>query len=324
MRDVVNVAVHSSVFPEKVQRNLLQCLRSRRVDPKFHYATYKQARKWLALHDAFSPSRTEASCAAAYERSFDAALKELKGRDLQVISLGCGGGQKEARFLTKCAGQGGGIAYTPSDISLALVLTALAAAQSAIPGLQCDPLVCDFGNIAALSKLFPDREGIRLYTFFGMIPNFEPEIIMPGLAGLVRPRDLLLFSANLAPGSDYSAGVQRVLPGYDNPLTRDWLFAFLEDVGVAIDDGSILFSVEAGAAGLKRIVADYEFSRRRVISAHGEQFKFLPGEKIRLFFSYRYTPLQIEELLAEHKLSIIEEFLADSGEEGVFLCRRMG
>ena len=30
-----------------------------------------------------------------------------------------------------------------------------------------------------------------------MIPNFEPEQILPKLASLVRPKDFLLFSANL-------------------------------------------------------------------------------------------------------------------------------
>ena len=40
-----------------------------------------------------------------------------------------------------------------------------------------------------------------------MIPNFEPQIILPKLATLVRPKDFLLFSANLAPGKNYAAGV---------------------------------------------------------------------------------------------------------------------
>ena len=56
-----------------------------------------------------------------------------------------------------------------------------------------------------------------------MMPNSEPDLILPRLAGVVRRQDIMLLSANLAPGPDYEAGVRRVLPLYDNGLTRDWL-----------------------------------------------------------------------------------------------------
>jgi L-histidine N-alpha-methyltransferase len=77
-----------------------------------------------------------------------------------------------------------------------------------------------------------------------MIPNFEPQIILPKLASLVRPKDFLLFSANLAPGNNYAAGVKKVLPQYDNPLTRDWLMTFLLDLGVERGDGKLRFKIE--------------------------------------------------------------------------------
>jgi len=43
-----------------------------------------------------------------------------------------------------------------------------------------------------------------LVTFFGMIPNFESQEILPKLASLIRSKDFLLFSANLAPGENYA------------------------------------------------------------------------------------------------------------------------
>ena len=70
-----------------------------------------------------------------------------------------------------------------------------------------------------------------------MIPNFEPQVILPRLAGMIRPEDYLLLSANLAPGADYAAGVQRILPLYDNTLTREWLMTFLLDLGVEMGLG---------------------------------------------------------------------------------------
>ncbi len=202
MSALAHVAVHSSQFPENVQRDLLQSLRARRIDPKFHYASYKQSQKWLALHEAWSPSRIDADCAALYDRSFSAAAGALASSRVRLIGLGCGGGQKDARLLGSLTGQGREISYTPCDISLALVLTSSRAAQSAVPGIRCHPLVCDLASADDLPQIFRHEEdppAVHVITFFGMIPNFEPEVIMPRLAALLRPGDLLLFSANLAP-----------------------------------------------------------------------------------------------------------------------------
>ncbi|HEY1789678.1 MAG TPA: L-histidine N(alpha)-methyltransferase, partial [Verrucomicrobiae bacterium] len=160
----------------------------------------------------------------------------------------------------------------------------------------------------------------RIITFFGMIPNFEPRGILPRLASVIRPKDILLFSANLAPGNDYAAGTKRVLPQYDNPLTRDWLLTFLMDLGISKNDGTLVFKIEDTTEDLMRIVASFRFKRPRQIKIDSDSFSFEAGETIRLFFSYRYTPGRIRTLLASHKLNIREQWIADSGEEGVFLC----
>ena len=161
----------------------------------------------------------------------------------------------------------------------------------------------------------------RLVTFFGMIPNFEPNLILPRLASLVRRKDFLLFSANLAPGNNYADGVKKVLPQYDNPPTRDWLMTFLLDVGVKHGDGWLNLKIENGAGGLKRIVARFQFVRAVRFAIESEKFQFRRGESIRLFYSYRYTPGLVRINLARHGLKVLSEWTIQSEEEGVFLCR---
>jgi len=162
---------------------------------------------------------------------------------------------------------------------------------------------------------------IRLLTFFGLIPNFEPQLILPKLRALVRPNDLLLLSANLAPGHDYEAGVRRILPQYDNAPTRDWLLTFLFDLGVENRDGDIQWSVETSdTRDLLRVTASFRFTQRRVLRFGEETFAFAAGETIRLFFSYRYTPDRVRTVLATHGLAVEDQWIADSEEEGVFLC----
>jgi uncharacterized SAM-dependent methyltransferase len=185
-------------------------------------------------------------------------------------------------------------------------------------------LVCDLASAddlpAALDALqVPDAA--RLITFFGMIPNFEPGVILPRLAGLVRPGDYLLFSANLAPGADYAAGVRRILPLYDNPPTRDWLMTFLLDLGVAANDGELDFTIEDDpeGSGLKRVAAYFRFARPREIKVDAEQFQFAAGEAIRLFYSWRHTPALVRALLGQQGLNVLDQWITKSGEEGAFL-----
>jgi uncharacterized SAM-dependent methyltransferase len=212
--------------------------------------------------------------------------------------------------------------YTPCDVSTAMVLVARQAALKILPDKNCFPFVCDLATADNLQKSLVTRHA-SLVTFFGMIPNFAPQEILPKLASLIRPQDWLLFSANLAPGKNYAAGVKKVLPQYDNALTRDWLLTFLTDLGVERGDGKLQFKIKDDAAnGLKRITADFHFTRLVKIKIENESFEFRAGESIQLFFSYRYTPARVRKILSLHRLEVREEWISKSGEEGVFLCRR--
>jgi L-histidine N-alpha-methyltransferase len=347
MSSAVNVTIHASQFPEKVRRDLLESLRVRQVNHKFHYDSVKQTQKWFALHQAYSPSRNDADCQAVYEQGFKVATAKIKTPRVHVIGLGCGGGQKDTRLLKLLKKAGREIFYTPCDVSTAMVLVARQTVLAVMPENNCFPFVCDLATADDLLEAFdqiiwegrrvgdpnfsgtaarhPSQEGTRLVTFFGMIPNFEPEIILPKLASLVRPKDFLLFSANLAPGREYAAGVKKVLPQYDNPLTRDWLMTFLLDLGVGHNDGELRFKIEDDRAnGLKRIVAGFHFTRARWIEVDGERFDFHAGESIRLFFSYRYTPERVCKVLARFGLEVCDQWTTKSEEEGVFLVRRSG
>lgn len=322
-----HVTIHASQFPAAVSRALLESLRSRQVNHKFHYDSFKQVRKWLALHQAFSPSRAEASCGRAYESGFDAAVARLSAPRVHLVGLGCGGGRKDAVLLRRLRRPGRELFYTPVDVSPAMVLEGWHSAIAEIPESHCFPLVCDLASTGDLATVLEESRAAnsaRLYTFFGMIPNFEPGTILPRLASWVRPGNLLLFSANLAPGADYAAGVRRILPQYDNALTRDWLMTFLLDLGVAPADGLMRFCVEADPAGsgLQRVAAYFDFVCFRGIEMEGERFGFAPGDTVRLFFSYRYTANRVRAALDRHGLRVLAHWLAESEEEGVFLVGR--
>ena len=320
-----NVLIHASQFPENVRRDLLVSLRTRKINHKFHYDSIKQTQRWLALHQIYSPSRNDTGCAATYDRAFTEVAERIKSKQVHLIGLGCGGGQKDVRLLKLLKGRGREAFYTPCDVSTAMVLVARRVALAAVPEENCFPFVCDLAAANDLPAVFASRftlHASRLVTFFGMIPNFEPQLILTKLAPLVRPKDFLLFSANLAPGKNYTDGVGKVLPQYDNEPTREWLLTFLLDLGIGKKDGELNFKIEIGAGGLKRIVARFHFSRMIQFQIESEAFVFRRGDSLRLFFSYRYTPALVQKNLAQHGLEVLDEWVAPSGEEGVFYCRR--
>lgn len=317
-----HVFIDRSQFPENVRRDLLESLRHRTVNHKFHYESYKQAAKWLALHEAYSPARRDESCLRIYDDAFRAARTALGATDVQLVGLGCGGGQKEARLLELF---GERIAhYTPSDVSLPLVLTAREAARRSMQEEKCHAVVSDLATAedlgATLSTI--DSSHPRIITLFGILPNFEPAGLFSRVTKLLRPENLLLFSANLAPGKDYVTGVQTVLPQYDNELTHDWLLTLLLDLGFERTDGELRFTIETDDQNLCRITAHFHLSREREIRVSDEKILFRPGEQIRVFFSYRHTTETVRGLCEQHGLNILGQWLNDSAEEAVFLAKK--
>jgi uncharacterized SAM-dependent methyltransferase len=246
------------------------------------------------------------------------------GKDVHVIGLGCGGGQKEAALLRLLINETGNVFYSPCDVALPLVLTARSGVLKVVASDRCWPVVCDLAEANGLEEVFAEKDtgaAQRVITFFGMIPNFEPDVILPKLRSVLKRGDRLLFSANLAPGNDYGAGVRTILPQYDNELTKEWLLTLLLDLGVERSDGEVVFTIEETNRAYQRVVADFVFVNAREIRVGNVGFPFGPGEKVRLFFSYRYQPAHIVALLKGQGIDVLDQWVTASQEEGVFLCR---
>ena len=229
MESPVAVTVHPSVFPERTRAAYLESFRTRRMNHRFHYESEKQAQQWLALHEAYSPARTDENCLQTYVLAFSDFAEGIHEDRITLISLGCGGGQKDARLVKNL--QGRCVQYIPTDVSLPLALTAhlqvaMTASSPAIFDLSTTP---DFGTFLG-PQVAPHRR--VLYAFFGILPNFEPADALAPLTNALTASDFLLVSANLAPGADYHCGVEKVLPLYDNELTRRWLSTSLADAGL--------------------------------------------------------------------------------------------
>lgn len=323
----LQITVHPSCFPARQTAAVQAALRTRQVPGKLHYLSTAQTNAWLAVHQRHSPSRADEGCAAAYDAAF-ARTTNLLGdaTEVAVLGLGSGGGQKDARMIRSLVEEGVFPVHLAHDVSVPMVITAVSAMREAAPNIESFPLVADLLESHDLPAIADGLVGDapRVVMFFGLIPNFEPAAILPRLSAFIRPQDLLLFSANLALGPDYRAGCEAVLPLYDNPETRAWLWLFLKDLGFEEGDGTMRFGVEACPHDpeLLRVVATWEQSRRREATVGGEPFVWEAGDVARLFFSYRHTPQTIARLAAEQGLQVDQGWITANGGEGIFLCRR--
>lgn len=322
-----SVAVHESAAPEFVRERILKSLGSGRVEPSVLYAGLGQTLKWNALYRAFSPAEKDESCAAVYDEAFHRIAGSIRGNVAHVVSLGCGDGSKDARCLAAIRGGGRIVLYSPVDFSLDMVLIARKSASAALRGLQCTPLLCDLAHcsvLPAILKGFDPSGAERVILFLGTIHNYWPPDILKSVLYPLRSQDHLLIGANLVRSDDYEEAVARVLPQYENDATRHWLVGALSEFGLTERDGELVFTLERaeGLPALRRIEVNFSFKRAAAIDFFGSRVLFDASQKLRVFYSYRFTREIIRKFLAEAHLQIADEWITAGGEEGLFLCRR--
>jgi SAM-dependent methyltransferase len=147
-----------------------------------------------------------------------------------------------------------------------------------------------------------------LVTLFGVLPNLPPLPLLKKIARFLRPEDLFLFSANLAPGTKGRSGALRVLPQYDNSPTREWLEAAVAQFRPRLPKGRLEFGIfsDPQQKSLARIEA-------RWISQ---------SKTFTVFSSRRPTSSQVEAWIRTARLRKVARYLDPLGEEGVWLVAR--
>jgi uncharacterized SAM-dependent methyltransferase len=319
----VTLTVHESQYPSQVAAQLRHGLRLRRLPGKLLYASPAQAQRWLVYHQAYAPSRTEPAL-SLYQHAFHTALQTLTAPSLHYISLGCGGGTKDTLLLQQAVSRCEAVCFTPLDTSAALVVETMVHLHRALPDLPGFPLVVDLDVEPDLTAFLRQPEppaAQRLFGCFGMLPNFDYRTFLPYVRRLMRPTDLLLLSANLSP-QPYPEASAHIVPQYDNPLAHAWFIGLPESVGFSAAD----LELDVVAQSLRsdghvwQIRATARLLRQVHVTLYDEAFVFQPGEQLHLFFSNRFTPQVMPQVLTEAGLTVIETWLLASQEEGIYLC----
>ena len=318
------VWIHPSLRAQAQARKRLDSLLRGEIDHGFHYLGLKQAALWLDVHRRHAPLFTEIFHAMSAETAAG-----LAGQSVHVIGLGPGGGEKEAGLLQALHAAGCKLRYTPVDASLELALLSAEAAEPWV-ATEIQPMAGDLSLLEEFPQWlerYPADE-MRLYTAFGLTPNFLPSQFFPWLSGLLRVEDDLLLSANLAPAEDgsdaaYHAACGKLLPQYDNHETLAWLRQILEDWGISPRLSEPCFQIQE-LEGILGFVAFSTWLADASFPWEGRTFTARRGERLRLFFSLRYTPGRLAARLKDHGLALGAGHVTACGQEGVWRVSRAG
>jgi len=319
----LSLRIHPSEFPAAIRDAVVKGLKQGRVPGRLLYQSPAQARRWLAYHHAYAPSQTDAGLRDMYRQAFGAAGAAIGRKAAVTVSLGCGGGQKDGDLFEALPQAGS--CYVPLDTSPALVVEAMLHVTSRHPKVAAYPLVANLDAEPDLHKWLDGvvpRELPRLFCAFGVLPNLDPDILLPYLRRQLRVADLLLLSTNLSPAG-LAADGDRILAQYDNRRARAWYLGALESLGIR--RSWIDLRIEALALqpdGEWWQIAVQGIPRRSVeVQVHGEAIALSPETPLSVFTSQRFTPAALRKRLQAAKLHVISAWEGAKGEEGIYLCR---
>ena len=227
--------------------------------------------------------------------------KHFGRRSYSLLALGCADGTKESLLLKKL----------PKPTSLLALDTNLSLARRAarrLPAFQKSAHRADLTSSLSLQFLFSQLSPHpTLITLFGVLPNLNPLPLLRSIRRLMKKDDLLLFSANLAPGQSSHTGALRILPQYDNRPTRNWLEAAILRYRPKLPKGHLEFGVfpDPKQKTLARIEA-----------------RWISPRKIHTVFSSRRpTSSQVEAWIRSAHMRKLERYLDSLGEEGLWLVQ---
>jgi len=261
------------------------------------YVSPSLGRLWKKVHLACSPFLLRKAVRRLYQRPA-IPLRKYLSTPYSLIALGCADGTKEA-FLLKKLPRPAYVFAADTNLSLAR------RAADCLPAQQRGFLKIDLARPLPALRLPPSTS--HLFTLFGVLPNLDPLPLLRRIAHRMSHADLLLFSANLAPGRSGFAGARKVLAQYDNPPTRRWLGAAIQAYRPKLPKGRLHFGVhpDPRQKSLARIEARW----------------ITPMQNLIVFSSRRPTTAQVETWIQSARLRSLSRFLDPRGEEGVWLVR---
>lgn len=201
------------------------------------YSHPSLGRLWKKVHLSCSPFLHRTELQRLHCLPSTRIRKHFGRQSYSLLALGCADGTKESLLLKR-------LPKPTSLLALDSNLTLARRAALRLPAFHKSARRGDLTSSLSLQFLFSQLSPHpTLITLFGVLPNLNPLPLLRSIRRLMKKDDLLLFSANLAPGQSSHTGALRILPQYDNRPTRNWLEAAILRYRPKLPKGHLEFGV---------------------------------------------------------------------------------
>ena len=288
----------------------LAALRNRYLPEKLFYWFPLSVRAWLNLCKSAAPYRNFSRSYELIQKHAVEIARQLTGpsaKELEVVGLGAGQGDKDLLVLEALRAEGAKVSYQPVDSSQALLEIALgSAASNRFPACG---LKADLADPRTAKALAASAGGPRLYLVVGNTLGVTgPVQFLEMLRLVLRPEDRVLVDGEIF-------DEQGTMAGYDNPVNRQFAFAPLASVGLEEGrDGELVFEsrADAGLDGLRLVSKHFRAARSLEIRLAAERVTLSPGEKVEMSSSYKYSRDAFLSMLREAGgLDSLAEYVSD-------------
>ncbi|MBX2813514.1 MAG: L-histidine N(alpha)-methyltransferase [Myxococcales bacterium] len=316
-KSALSILVHESQFPEVTQRQVVNALANHHLPARILYDSPAQAARWLQYHRSWAPHYFEGDLLKLYNSAFDHALDAIHRQatqDIHYISLGCGGGGKDAIFLDRAARSHTRVTAVLADTSPSLVVSALLTCAS----LDSHGLVIDLEQHPGRNHFGVEDDRPTLWAAFGMVPNIDYSSFITWLHDALGPLDFALISANLSP-EPWPEGASLIIPQYNNSEAQHWYLGALRELGINLITLEIRDQPHQADGAIWKIEVLGHLPARTDIYVYDQPLVLAHHQPLRVFYSYRFTPASFEKVLSDHKFSIHKRWIFGDRHEGIWL-----
>jgi hypothetical protein len=279
------------------------------IDLKYHYLGVTCATYWLALSHNFDYGHKELADAIA--RNFNEVIDACNFADkaVDLISLGSGDGQIDARLLTKLTRKVANFEYYYCvDISFELLQQAVAhIVQCSSEGsfskkFRIKAIHGDFTKLKRLAPIYTFDQSVNIFTLTGnTLGNYNEADLLKVIREGMETNDFLFLDARLHTLNDwdsdqeFSESEKQILVGaYNNSLNNQFAFGPVEratnttykDIQFGYEINTMITTVPKAIN-----IITYCTGIDMAVKSYGEAFK---GKRLNLAATtlYSYNPLE--------------------------------
>ncbi len=312
--------INEIVFRELVKRGYSVEGKSRTwniADSKLWYLTPEQGKAYLNMENSERMQKSFSKVELNLIKENISDIRDsIQDFSINVIDLGCGSGKKAATFIRLLNEKKQfKIRYCPVDINPDFVSKAIETVRKENPDevIKMQWVVSDFENIESISKLLRYKEYQKnVFLLLGnTLENLELHDTLYHIRRAMLDGDILVIGDGLD-----STDKKELFHIYSSEKIEAFLDYIPLELGFEKKDVKIIREFNNS-----RVEIFYEIKKAKTISSSGKEISFNVGDRILVFFSYKYNK---EDMISFMKMYFDDVvFFTDKKDSyGLIVCKK--